>query len=363
MASPPPDGHQKGRGAISNPANRFFSTRSTREDDGWHSPEASTPRLKTCVTVQQSRRIISRNDSPDVPFEQSINPYQGCEHGCIYCFARPTHAYLDLSPGLDFETRLFAKPDAARLLRRELGNPRYTVRPITIGANTDPYQPIERDWKITRSLLEVMLEARHPVSLITKNALVLRDLDLLQDLAALKLVKVMLSVTSLDPTLTQLMEPRASAPHRRLAAITTLADAGVPVGVLVAPLIPFLNDAEMESILAAVSTAGARSAGYVLLRLPLEVRELFREWLATHFPLKAARIMETLRDARGGNDYDSRYGHRMRGQGPYAELLSQRFRRAARQHGLDNRSLTLDTSLFRPPLRDGEATENQLALF
>lgn len=351
MADSPP---HKGRGATLNPDNRFFKTQSTVEDDGWSSEAEPLRKLITTVTVQQSRTIISRNQSPDVPFTQSINPYQGCEHGCIYCYARPSHAYLDLSPGLDFETKLFAKPMAAELLREELANPRYQCQVINIGANTDPYQPIEREWKITRSLLEVMLEARHPVTLITKNALILRDLDLLSELARLELVHVMVSVTTLDGELARLMEPRASSPHRRLLAVEKLSEAGVPVGVLMAPMIPFLNDAEIEKLLEAVAGAGAESAGYVLLRLPFEVRDLFLDWLNTHFPLRAERIMNVLRDSRGGQDNDPNFGSRMRGNGPYAELISQRFARACREFGLGGRGYRLRTDLFRPPGQGGQ---------
>lgn len=344
----------KGRGTGLNPDNRFFSTCSVSESDGWWQEPEPASALTTTVAVQRSRSIISRNRSPDVPFEQSINPYQGCEHGCIYCYARPSHAYLDLSPGLDFETRLFAKPDAAALLHAELARPGYRVSTINIGANTDPYQPIEREWRITRALLEVMRDCRHPVTLITKNALVLRDLDLLAELAAMRLVRVMISVTSLDPALSQVMEPRASAPHRRLRAITELSAAGVPVGVLMAPVIPFINDAGIEQVLQAVAEAGAGSAGYVVLRLPHELRELFTDWLDRHFPLRAGRVMQVLRELRGGRDNDSRYGQRMRGQGVYADLLAQRFRRACRQWHLNEERDGLRGDLFRPPRRDGQ---------
>lgn len=352
-----PDGARKGRGATLNPDNRFFSTRSEAEHDGWAIEPDPVKPLATTVTVQQSRTIISRNTSPDVPFSQSINPYQGCEHGCIYCYARPSHAYLDLSPGLDFETRLFAKPEAAGLLRKELSHPRYEVSCINIGANTDPYQPIERDRKITRQLLEVMLETRHPVSLITKNALILRDLDLLTELARLNLVQVFVSVTSLDSSLSQKLEPRASAPHRRLMTIEKLSAAGVPVGALLAPMIPFINDAEMESILEAVAKAGATTAGYTLVRLAYELKELFRDWLAEHEPLKAERVMAVINDARGGRDNDPRFGSRMKGEGNFAELLRQRFAIGSRKHGLNRPGRqTLRRDLFKAPPRDGQFT-------
>lgn len=349
-----PDGARKGRGATLNPDNRFFSSRSEAEHDGWAIEPDPLAVLQTSVTVQQSRSIISRNTSPDIPFTQSINPYQGCEHGCIYCYARPSHAYLDLSPGLDFETKLFAKPNAAELLRKELASPRYQVSTIVIGSNTDAYQPIEREWKITRQLLEVMLETRHPVSLITKNALILRDLDLLSELAKLDLVQVMVSVTSLDPALTQKMEPRASAPHRRLLAIEKLAAAGVPVGAMAAPLIPFINDAELEDILAAVAAAGATMAGYTFVRLAYELKELFRDWLAEHEPLKAERVMAVINDARGGRDNDPRFGSRMRGEGNFAELLRQRFALATRKHGLNKARWQQRRDLFRSPSRSGQ---------
>lgn len=353
-----PAGARKGRGASLNPDNRFFRQHSVREDDGWWQDEAR-PATATCVSVQTSRRIISRNCSPDIPFSQSINPYQGCEHGCVYCYARPSHAYLDLSPGLDFETRLFAKPEAAALLRQELAHPRYQVSTIHIGANTDAYQPIERDWKITRQLLEVALETRHPVSLISKNALILRDLDLLQALAELELVQVFMSVTSLDGELSRTLEPRASAPHRRLLALEKMSAAGIPCGVMVAPLIPFLNDAEMEAILAAAANAGAVYAGYVFIRLAHELKELFRDWLATHRPVQQERIMAAIQAARGGQDNDARFGARMRGEGVMAELLRQRFQLACRQHGLQRAERgRLRHDLFRAPSVSG-----QFALF
>ena len=344
----------RGRGTGLNPDNRFFSTRSQSEPDGWWLDDGPPPDPATQVAVQRSRSIITRNRSPDLPFAQSINPYQGCEHGCIYCYARPSHAYLDLSPGLDFETRLFAKPDAAALLRAELARPGYEVSPINIGANTDPYQPVEREWRITRALLEVLLDCRHPVTLISKSALVLRDLDLLGELAALGLVRVMISVTTLDPALSRIMEPRASAPHRRLQAVSRLRAAGVPVGVLMAPLMPFINDDEIERVLAAVAEAGADSAGYVLLRLPHELRDLFTDWLRQHFPLRAERVMQVMRDLRGGRENDPRFGHRMRGQGVYADLIARRFHRARRQWRLDGDRTPLRQDLFRPPVRGGQ---------
>jgi DNA repair photolyase len=355
---------RKGRGATFNPDNRFFSTRSESANDGWSREPEPLRSLQTTATAVQARSIIARNASPDIPFSQSINPYQGCEHGCIYCYARPTHAYLDLSPGLDFETKLFAKTNAAELLRAELSHPRHRVSTLNIGANTDPYQPIEREFGITRSLLEVMLETRHPVSLVTKNALVLRDLDLLQELAKLNLVRVYVSVTSLDPALSQLLEPRASAPHRRLLTIEKLRAAGVPVGAMLAPLIPFVNDEEMEAILEQVAGAGADSAAYVMVRLPHEVKDLFRSWLQEHMPLRAERVMAAINDIRGGRDNDPRFGSRMRGEGNLAELLRQRFVLAIRKHGLNQRRDSLHSDLFVAPARPQKVKdEKQFSLF
>lgn len=328
----------KGRGATGHLPGRFETTTTDAVDDGWladATDEFATPLLRTEVRAETARSIISRNSSPDVGFEQSVNPYRGCEHGCSYCFARPTHAYLNLSPGLDFETRIFAKTNAAELLRRELGKPGYVVKPIALGINTDAYQPIERRLGITRQLIEVMLETRHPFSLITKNALVERDIDLLAPLAAQRLVSVHFSVTSLDPHLSAKLEPRASAPHARLRAMRRLHEAGIPVGVMVAPVIPWINDSELEAVLEAAHDAGASTAGYVLLRLPLEVAPLFRDWLDTHHPDRAAHVMSTIQQLRGGKDYDSQFGKRMRGEGVYAQLLSRRFALASRRLGFN----------------------------
>jgi len=357
MADPrkPTDKAERGRGATFDPANRF--RRDTREsvDDGWTMPgdqdDDAPPPRKTIVTIQQSRTIISRNDSPDIPFTQSINPYQGCEHGCIYCFARPTHAYLDLSPGLDFETRLFAKPNAAELLAREIGRRGYLCDPIALGTNTDPYQPIEREWKVTRSILEVLAEHEHPFTIVTKSALVERDIDVIAPMAARRMARVYLSITTLDRELARKMEPRAAAPQRRLQALKTLSSAGIPVGVMVAPVIPQLNDRDLEAILGAAAANGATSAGWVLVRLPREVAPLFREWLDAHYPLRAAHIMSLIGQMRGGRDYDSTFGARMRGTGEFAALLEKRFTVASRRLGLDRgREQTgLDTSRFRPP--------------
>ena len=343
----------KGRGSLRHLPGRFEVTVSEAADDGWGDADDeafAAPALRTAVTEERARSIISRNRSPDVGFSQSINPYRGCEHGCSYCFARPSHAYLNLSPGLDFETRLFAKANAAELLRRELARPGYVPRPIALGINTDAYQPIERRWRITRQLVEVLLETRHPFSLITKNALVERDLDLLAPLAAMDLVQVHFSVTTLDNRLSSRLEPRAAAPHARLRAMKTLADAGVPVGVMFAPVIPWVNDAELEAVLEAACAHGARSAGYVLLRLPHEVAPLFRDWLAAHLPDRAEHVMSTIRQLRGGKDYDSAFGSRMRGTGVYADLLERRFALALRRCGYAQRDgRGLDCSRFVPP--------------
>jgi DNA repair photolyase len=348
------------RGSLSNPPGRFESTRVEREDDGWGILEEPLPPLATTVLPEPARSVITRNDSPDVPFEQSINPYRGCEHGCVYCFARPAHAYVNLSPGLDFETKLFFNQDAAVRLREELARPGYRCRPIALGTNTDPYQPIERRHRVTRSLLEVMLEFSHPVSIVTKSTLVLRDLDLLAELASRNLARVFVSVTTLDDDLKRRMEPRTASPAARLAAVRRLSAAGVPTGILFAPVIPALNDHELEAIVEAAAGSGASSAAYILLRLPREVRDLFYEWLAAHYPDRTARVRSRLREMRGGRDYDPRFGERMRGNGPWADLLRSRFAAALRRHGLPERDLaSLDTTLFQPP----RAARPQLSLF
>lgn len=346
----------KGRGSRHYLAGRFEQTVTEAVDDGWTPPgdePASGPdpsRPRTEVREEAARSIISRNDSPDVGFSQSVNPYRGCEHGCSYCFARPSHAYLNLSPGLDFETRIFAKTNAPELLRREFARRGYRPEPIALGVNTDSYQPVERRLGLTRRLIEVMAECRHPFTLITKNALVERDLDLLQPLAAQNLVRVHFSVTTLDPHLSARLEPRAAAPHARLRAMARLHQAGVPVGVMFAPAIPWVNDHELEAVLEAARQAGAGSAGYVLLRLPHEVAPLFRDWLQAHVPNRAERVMGALRQMRGGRDYQARFGQRMRGQGRYAELLAQRFALAHRRCGYASlRPLPLDCTRFVPP--------------
>jgi len=358
----------KGRGATFNPGNRF--RRDTREavDDGWTAPRSEgevddqeLPPLKTTVTLQRSRTIIARNASPDIPFTQSINPYQGCEHGCVYCYARPTHAYLDLSPGLDFETKLFAKPDAAALLVAELAKPGYVCDPIAMGTNTDPYQPIEREWKITRQILEVLSACEHPVSIVTKSALVERDIDLLAPMAAKNLARVYVSITTLDRDLARTLEPRAAAPHRRLAAVKALSDAGIPVGVMTAPIIPQLTDKDLEAILDAASANGARYAGWTLVRLPHEVKDLFRDWLAQHYPLRAEHVMSVIQQMRGGRDNDPQFGSRMSGEGIFADLISRRFDIACQRLGLNRERTPMDISRFRPPRT--EAQRAQLALF
>jgi DNA repair photolyase len=339
---------QRGRGATFSPDNRYSAHTQEALDDGWGSLDAPLEPLRTTFTVDSSRTVISYNDSPDVGFDRSINPYRGCEHGCVYCFARPSHAWLGLSPGLDFESRLFHKPDAPELLRHELAARVYRPAPIAVGINTDAYQPGERKFKITRRILELLVECRHPFSIVTKSALIERDLDLLQAAAARKLVSVAVSITTLDRTLARRMEPRAAAPQRRLEVIRSLSAAGLPVSVLVAPLIPVLTDGELEHILEAAHAAGARAAGYVLLRLPHELKELFEAWLAAHEPGKAAHVMNRIRDMRGGKDYDSRFGVRMRGTGDYADLIAKRFDIAHRKFGFSDFP-PLDESQFRPP--------------
>ncbi len=324
------------------------------QDDGWGASDADLPPFKTTVTVEQAKSVIQRHDSPDLPFEQSLNAYRGSEHGCIYCYARPSHGYLNLSPGLDFETKLLAKPGAPKLLRAELAKLSYSCSPIALGTNTDPYQPIERDWKITRQILEVLAECGHPLSIVTKSALIERDLDLLAQLARDNLVQVFISVTTLDAELARRMEPRASAPRRRLQAMQTLNEAGVPCGVMVAPVIPFLTDAELEKVLQAAHEHSARTAGYTLLRLPYEVKDLFKDWLATHYPLKAQHVMSRSREMRGGRENDPQFGSRFHGNGLFAELLAQRFRVACERLGFNRETVALEVNRFKPPSRHGQ---------
>ena len=339
---------RRGRGAASNGTGRFESLQREEIDDGWERDEAAAP-LETEITFERPRSIITRNESPDISFDRSINPYRGCEHGCSYCFARPTHAYLGLSAGLDFESRLFVKEGAAALLERELANPKYKPRVVALGVNTDAYQPIERRYRVTRSVLEVLAKTRHPVGIITKSNLILRDLDILAPMAAEGLVKVFVSVTTLDRSVARRMEPRAPTPERRIEAIEKLAAAGVPVGVMAAPVIPAVNDAEIETILTRAYAAGAREAGYVTLRLPLELREMFREWLAVHFPDKLQHTLSLVQSMHGGKDYDSRWGRRMAGSGPYAWMIGRRFEIAARKLGYREAPVQLREDLFSPP--------------
>ena len=344
---------EKGRGATLNGESRRFALPERQVDGDWldmaEAIDGPAPRLRTQVTVEHPRTIIARNNSPDIAFSQSINAYRGCEHGCIYCFARPTHAYLDLSPGLDFESRLFAKPDAAALLRKELGKRGYVVSPIAMGTNTDPYQPIEKDWRITRQVLEVLAETRHPTFITTKSDRILQDIDLLADLARENLVAVMISVTTLDPKVARTLEPRAAHPEKRLAAITRLAQTGVPVTANMSPIIPAINDHEIESVVARIAAAGARDVSYILVRLPHEVAPLFRAWLDEHHPDRAGKVMAIIRDLRGGRDNDPNFGSRMKGQGVWADLIRTRFIRARRKAGLGGEKLALRTDLFRPP--------------
>ncbi len=343
---------RRGRAAGINPAGRFETLERVAFDDGWQTLEDMPP-FKTEVQVEKPRTVITRNESPDIPFDRSINPYRGCEHGCIYCFARPTHSYMGLSAGLDFEAKLFAKPDAPRLLERELSKPVYKVKPIAIGTNTDPYQPIEREWRIMRQVLEVLDKANHPVVIVTKSALILRDIDILKSMAERGLVKVGISVTTLDRKLARSMEPRASTPARRLEAIKALSEAGIPVAVMMAPVIPALNDHEIERILDSGKAAGASEASYVLLRLPLEVSPLFRDWLLQHYPDRYRHVMSLVRSMRDGKDYDAEFGKRMKGAGPYAWQISRRFEMATKRLGLMRRSLHLREDLFISPNSDG----------
>lgn len=344
-----------GRGVRSNASGRYERFAREAFDDGW-AEEAATP-LETIVTPEAAKTIISRNTSPDISFDQSINPYRGCEHGCVYCYARPNHAYAGLSPGLDFETKLFVKANAAELLEREFAKASYRPRTIMLGGVTDIYQPIERGYGVTRAVLQVMERWRHPVALITKSQLVIRDIDILAPLAARGLAKAAISVTTLDRRLARVMEPRAAAPHRRVETIRALAEAGVPVTVMAAPIIPGVNDSEIEAILEHCAAAGASAAGYVVLRLPLEIKDLFREWLAQHFPDRAGRVLALVRQMRGGRDYDPEWGKRQKGEGPYAQLIADRFARACRRLGLDKPRLPLDHSQFRRPIESGDQQE------
>jgi DNA repair photolyase len=359
-----PEPAHRGRGALSNESSRYDSGKRIRTTDGWERPPSAEaaddddlPPLRTTLTRDATRTILARNTSPDIGFERSINPYRGCEHGCIYCFARPTHAYLGLSPGLDFETKLLFKPDAAKLLVAELCSPKYRPDVVAMGTNTDPYQPVERELKITRQILRVLSEFNNPVGIVTKSQLVTRDIDILADMARRNLAEVFLSVTTLDKELARAMEPRASAPHRRLAAIRALSAAGIPTGVMTAPMIPGLNDHEMEAILEAAKEAGAQRAGFTVLRLPLEIKDLFQEWLRQHRPDRAERVLSLIRQMRGGALYQSGFGQRMRGEGPIAELLAARFAAAVKRLDLNRIRYRLDAGRFRVP----EAVRTALA--
>lgn len=349
-----PHRQHKGRGARSNASSRFDALAREAFDDGWSASDAEPPKLTTTVLPMRSKTVIARNTSPDVGFDRSINPYRGCEHGCIYCYARPAHAYLGLSPGLDFESRLFFKPEAGKLLERELSTPRYAPDVIHIGGDTDPYQPQERRLRTTRSVIEVLQRFGHPFTIITKSALIQRDLDILRPMAAQKLVRVAVSVTTLDRRLARSMEPRAATPDRRIEAIRRLSDAGVPVIVMFAPVIPGLNDHEMEAVLDRAAEAGAVGAAYVALRLPLEIKDLFEEWLAADHPDRASRVMSLVRQMRGGRAYQAEFGKRMKGQGPIADLMSRRFAAAKRRLGLDRPLPALDLTRFRVPPKAGD---------
>jgi DNA repair photolyase len=351
MAAPP---LPHGRGALSNAAGRYDSLVRENFDDGWTEADAEAPKLKTTLQADSTRTIINRNDSPDIGFDRSINPYRGCEHGCIYCFARPSHAYLGYSPGLDFESRLFFKPEAAKLLEKELSRPSYKPERIQLGAVTDPYQPIERKLRITRGVLEVLERFGHPVGVTTKNALIMRDADILGRMGRARLAMAAISVTTLDRKLARAMEPRASTPERRIEAIAALSGAGVPVAVGFAPVIPGLNDHELEAVLERAAQAGARAAYFTVLRLPLEIKDLFQEWLAAERPDRAARVMSLVRQMRGGRDYDPAWGKRMKGDGPLAELITARFRAACKRHGLNETRVSLDIGQFKRPPQDGQ---------
>ena len=343
---------RRGRAATLNRSGRYETEIREEIHDGWDRDEELPP-LKTDVAIEKPKSVITRNDSPDIAFDRSINPYRGCEHGCVYCFARPTHAYMGLSPGLDFETKLFAKQGAADLLEKELANPQYKPQTIAIGTNTDPYQPIEKSRRVMRAILEVLHRTSHPVAIVTKSNLVTRDIDLLAPMAAEGLAKVAISITTLDPDLARKMEPRAPTPAKRLEAIRQLSAAGIPVAVMVAPILPGLTDHEIEKILGAAWEAGAREAGYVLLRLPLEVKDLVRGWLEEHYPDKAKHVLSLVRSTRGGKDYDPSFGQRQVGTGPYAWTIGRRFEMAARRLGFNERKIAMRTDLFDPPVLEG----------
>lgn len=351
-------GEQRGRGAVSNQTGRFEPETRHAFDDGWDTVEETAARLETTLTQESAKTIITFNKSPDISFDRTINPYRGCEHGCIYCFARPSHAYGGLSAGLDFESRLFFKPNAPELLKRELSRPGYRPRPIALGMNTDAFQPVERDTGLTREVLKILLACQHPVSLLTKSSLIERDMDIIGPMARMGLARVGVSITTLDRTLARKMEPRAATPARRLQTIRALSDAGIPVTVMTAPIIPGLTDHEIENLLEAAAQHGATGAGYVILRLPYEIKDLFHEWLVTHVPDRAAKVINTIRDMRGGKDYDARWFERGSGRGPVAKMIMQRFVRETHRLGLDTPRAALRTDLFRPPT----AMDDQLEL-
>ncbi len=353
------DPRYRGRGAGLNPAGRFDNSSTDVFDDGWRDYRNDNPPLRTSVTIETPKTVLTRNQSPDVPFDRSVNPYRGCEHGCIYCFARPSHGYLNLSSGIDFETKLYAKPDAANLLQGEISQKGYECRPIAFGTNTDPYQPIEKDRKITRSILEMLSDCHHPFTITTKSSLVTRDIDILKPLAARRLTAVGISVTSLDPHLSRRMEPRASSPAKRIDAIKELSENGIPVVLQLAPVIPAINDMEMEGIMEAAKKAGATQAIFLPIRLPFEVSDLFQNWLQAHFPDRAAKVMAQIRSLRGGRDNDPRFKMRMKGQGAYADIMHQRFKKLSKKLGYSTRKYDLDSSQFKPP----GAPLNQLPLF
>lgn len=342
---------RRGRGALSAVRSRYDTESRQKQDDGWDNLEEADP-IRTHLHDDATRSIIAWNKSPDISFDRSINPYRGCEHGCIYCFARPSHAYLGFSPGLDFETEIMVKRNAATLLRKELAAKNYRVAAMAMGTNTDPYQPVERDQRITRSVIEVLRETRHPLTIVTKNHLITRDIDILSDMAKLGLVKCYLSVTTLDRHLARVMEPRASTPGKRIEAIRMLNEAGIPCGVMTAPMIPAINDMEMERILEAAWEVGAREAGWVLLRLPFELKELWREWLQEHYPDRASKVMKLVQETRGGKDYEANFGQRQRGQGAYADLIAQRFALAIKRIGFNEKRLPVRCDLFQPPPLD-----------
>lgn len=343
----------KNRGAFSNPEGRFETQQREEFHDGWDITEDPLPLLETILLPEYAKSIITYNDSPDIGFDQSINPYRGCEHGCIYCYARPSHAYMNLSPGIDFETKIFHKVDAANLLKKELAKKNYQCKTIVIGANTDPYQPAESKLKITRSILEVLNEYNHPVAIITKNSLIERDMDILSEMARKNLAKVAVTVTTLSTQLKIILEPRTTSPRARIKTIRKLTEHGIPVRVMAAPMIPMINDKELEKILSAASEAGATHAGYTLIRLPYEVKQLFKEWLSNHFPDRAEHVMSIIKQMRGGKEYDATFGTRMRGEGEFANLLAMRFKLACKRFNLNNKPSLIDTSQFTPPKEPG----------